>query len=331
MARAYASGRGSRPPVIAVIAVIAVALLAACGSAGPAATGPAGTTPSSAATGSPPAATPTSFQPSLTPVPAPTPSPPGVVALALEDWGDTGGLGRSVTVYEDGRVVQSVRQADQTAVLMERTLSPSGLASLREDLKASGLFDAGDRVVRPVPVGCCGGGEAIVLVDAGRRVRVSAYANRTTAPEAARFDELATLLRGLQRWDEAGAWADSAPYPYTAAAFRLRIWHTPMRMDAEARPPHDVADVAWPPQVPIETFGRPLADDPTSRCGVVPLATIRLLVMAIAGAGVNAPSERNATDASFTFDWAKGDGTVYVGFEPLLPDGVAPGNVDASC
>ena len=135
-------------------------------------------------------------------------------------------------------------------------------------------LDVGD------PPGTCGG-----EVDRGARAALA---------------EFQAMLGDLQSWLPAGAVGAGEPYEPT----EMRVYVLPYRGDAEL----PQGAIEWPLEVPLDTFGEPVANASTdTRCGVVTGSEFETLFTAVQEANQLTP-------------WTSGGTEHGLIFRPLLPD-----------
>jgi hypothetical protein len=337
-----AAGNGMRT-VLAGLAAAAVVLLAVLvGSrlpslmdrgvgVEPSSTLPAGPSPSASPSGSA----------SPSPSASARPSGPAVAVdeLALRVVTGCGGptypshLLPTATLMADGTMIwQPIPAPTETGSLVVRSLTPEGLADLRERIFGGGLLDSSAtheperRPGTPEPPGrgACvhtftsGLGDDEVVVRAVEWLgddEESAYYQ--PAPERQQLDELAQALRDPESLVAQDAWTDEA-VPYVGPDYQLVL--TPYR-DV---PPYDTTDVSaipLPVDGALDEFGTESGDPrpPTMRCGIVTRDQAAAIVDALTASGFGEVGLDRATVGSL--DWAEGNGTVDLFLLPRMPDG----------
>lgn len=320
-------GSGLRRTLLWFISLIAIVLsacvLAPSSEATPEATS-AATTPSvSAATSRP------STSPQLrTPRPLPAPTPPELV-LSYERFSDIPTLrGPELLLTSDAQLLTPNGGNELDA----RRLSPQGIDRVRRAVLDTGLFTATRSVERRLRPGASPnvnrGFEWLritVRVD-GQDVAVSTFArdheDALYVWDAGR-EELLVLAARLSdlSWLPTSAWADSTPRPYDAVFHRLYI--ETLRSAAQPALPATVESF-WPFATPTEGFGVTVPPDSawpstlTARCTILAADDARALGEPIARwAGTS--YSRNMRVTSGSFQWAAGNGEIYLQLEPLLP------------
>jgi hypothetical protein len=212
-----------------------------------------------------------------------------------------------------------------------RRLSPQGIDLVRRAVLDTGLFTATRSIGRRPRPGASPnlnrGFESLFItirVD-GQNVAVSTFAcdpeDALYVWEAGReeFLELAARLSDLS-WLPTSAWADSTPRPYDAVFHRLYI----ETLRSAAQPSLPAVESFWPFATPPEGFGANVPLDSawpstlTARCAILAADDARALGEPIARwAGMS--YSRSVRVTSGSFQWAAGNGAVYLQLEPLLP------------
>ncbi len=210
--------------------------------------------------------------------PAPVADQTSGLYLSYQTWGDIGGAYELVVIFDDGLVVLNTRETDWTyGKLSLRHLAPAGLALVRNQVAAVGLFGKSQtRKVVHSP-NCCGAGNQLSVVSGGQTISVG----EATLPAGSyaasaqwdRFEKLVANLARLSDWIPAAGWADADWRPYHAPSYCLVLTRS-------IRSPSDIvidgADVVWPAGVqPFDTYGESALPgaDPDRRLGRIPATT----------------------------------------------------------
>ncbi len=271
-------------PVLA-IALLLAAMAGCSRSAGSALPSPTLLEPSPSGSPSPaPSATPepTSSPDAPTPSPGPTwppvgPAPSaaqaGTMYLAHLRWSDTSGPVQMTTILEDGWMV-IVRWDEPGTRWLVRQLSPTGLAAVRAQVAAVGLFDKSQTRQIVKSPNCCGAGDEIDITTASGTVKVSRLLlpPASYAPSAAwdRFDRLVNGIAAPDAWVSKAGWATPTWVPYHAAAFCLTLNREPIYPTTPAAL-LTAANIDWPAGVqPFESFGQPASQETIENMGPIP-------------------------------------------------------------
>lgn len=225
-----------------------------------------------------------------------------------------------LAVLADGRVID-INTVTTDGILKRRRLSGAGVAWLEGKLQSSGLFTE-DRTLKPSPYPGPGAGDAIQLVTADQSVTVRRELGwiAESTPELDQFNALLGLLESLPQSVPAQLWAELAPVPYIAATDALCIALWGRAPDPADRPATDWVDVTWPVKLDPAVWGAPAPEPPGARCAAVDFETARQVE--VAGADAREPGpllESGAASVGFDFDWAAGDGTIYLTLTPIPP------------
>lgn len=322
---------------LAAAAVVLLAVLLGTGLPGLLDRGEVGTDPSpSPSRAASISASPTPDTPSPAPTATPSPSAtaeagPGEPLMSFTPACDVTPpvLVPATTVMEDGRVVW---QAEDRRHLVRR-LTSHGLAQLREEVRATGLFTASAtyelerRPGTPEPPGhgvCVwsfawsDGDAPTVEVRSvqwlGDEEEAAYY---EPSPERETLDALAERLREPERIDE-DAWAEPVAAPYEPHAYLVLAALSVPQLATEGAP--DLDEVAWPFESAPDAFGTPTGGQPAYRCGVADAGQVRELADQLAAAGLEqfsgAPS-----GATVLLPWVARDASVDVSIWPVMPDG----------
>ena len=245
----------------------------------------------------------------------------------------------NLTLMADGTLIwRPMSPPTETGGLVTRTLTPDGLAELRDRIFGGGLLERGAQhelerrpgTAEPPGHGVCvhtftaGSGEDQVVVSSvGWLGDEEESAYYEPAPERQQLDELATALRDPESLVGESAWAGAAS-PYVGADYQLVL--EPYR-DA---PPFDTTDISVIPlqhEGPLDEFGAESGDPrpPTTRCDVVTTDEATAIVEALTANGFGEVGLDRATVGSL--DWAAGNGIVDLYLIPRMPDGY-PGCAD---
>jgi hypothetical protein len=316
----------TRPSLIGPARVVlAVTLLAGCGAAEQ-------SSQPSLEVGTPTPSAQPNATPSPRPTAEPTPIPAGELVLRIT-YARFGSHWTAISLVADGRLTFPSESGWKVQVL-----SPSGVARMRAEVVATGLFEeSADYPLVPVPnqdIGCADGlgltfGAAIELAtDSGRAIVSWAQTNAPDGcyePSAAR-DALNTLLARLEsphEWLPADVWQDEALRPYEPHGFRLVTVTQPQLASVGDVP--DVSSVAWPLVNSLISFGEPVpptlfAPTWTVRCGGVSPDEAELVEEALADAGARMSDSMPSGFASIALlGGPANESTVAVVLEVLPP------------
>lgn len=275
----------------------------------------------------PPRATPT-FVPTPVPTPTATPAGPGQVTLVVRVTMCTEICEPSAgtTVLDDGRMIWNAPDGRT----VEARLTPAGLRRVvdeirgRGELATSGSYQAVLRPgAEPFPRGTTAytfevGGEPVIVVSGDPR-DYEVETELWLIP--AEMERLARLARRLL---EPLAWLGPASLATPASRFQPDRYVVLVELfpDIGQLPglSADVADVAWPFGVRLETVGRLLSppDDPFPvRCLVADADTARRLAAAETAAGVERSAD--AWSSTISYAWRETDGFALVTLGQVLP------------
>ncbi len=237
------------------------------------------------------------------------------------------------TLMDDGTMIwQPMPAPTETGSLVVRSLTPEGLADLRERIFGAGLLDRSAtheperRPGTPEPPGrgvcvhtfTSGSGEDEAVVRAVQWLgddEESAYYQ--PAPERQQLDELAQALREPESLVADDAWADEA-VPYVGPDYQLVL--TPTR-DVPPFDTTDISEIPLPLDGPLDEFAAESGDPrpPITRCGVITTDEATAIVDALTANGFGEVGLDRATVGSL--DWADGNGIVDLFLMPRMPDG----------
>ena len=274
----------------------------------------------------PPASSPQA-SPSPTPlIPTPVPSPvaldavtptSSVVVARVEVGSDIGAPELALALYADGSLVD-LRSRPPTVF----RLSPSGLDTIVQRLRGSGLFGESHAIPAPdVPMGF--GLFVVTFVDNGSPVRVNGT-NVGTDPESR---ALTTLVEGfldpLAWLPQAGfVDGDRLAHPYRAAATRVTSETVALGPADWTNAAQALDRVAWPLAVPASELGdpMPIAGHPERalRCGLISggdEAAIRAALAAFRAEDLD-PGARTTG----WYAWLSGPSLLRLTLHPFLPD-----------
>ena len=244
-------------------------------------------------------------------------------------------VGPTTTILGDGRVIwPRTTAADPAPVLSVRRLSDQGLATVRDEISGSGLFEA-DAVFRPEPLpgseppghGACQydfdwrGGEDPIHVSStmwfGDDEESTYY---EPAPEREALDALAQRLVDPEAWLDASDWADAEAVAFQPESYLVMavVYEGGTEGATEGAP--DVDAVAWPFPEPPDAFGDAVSD---GRCDVATADVIEGFAADLAAAGME-QFESPADGPTITLPWAAGDASVDIVIHPQRPDGEPP-------
>jgi hypothetical protein len=317
--------------------VAACLLLAACARTG--------ATPSAAPSGT---QTPTGQTPSQLPVgqlPTGEPPPtdlatpgadgPSALVIRVVSCNDVCGPNPGTTILSDGRVIW-VSEGPAGGILVERTLSSSGLQRVRDAMDATGLLEADGSygpTLRPgadppghgtishvfrVPRG-----DGFVRVYTDDPVTFDGdnelLGDLWNIPQETRvLSDLATKVGDIEAWLPADAWVD-AQRPHEAEAYLLIVT---AERSGDLPPYPDVDQVRWPFPGPIDAVGLAYMEQgaivANSRCLPISRAVAAALAAAERVVGHERPMTGPYSDVSYA--WARGPGSVNVALRQLLPD-----------
>jgi hypothetical protein len=311
-----------------ILVLVLAGAVAACAS-------PAGNPPAESptavveppATGDPATAPPT---PTRTPsVVAPSPTPAGLI-VRLDVCADVCIDPRRDEYLDDGRVVHLDLTAGR---LMERRLSPAGLARVEARVAADADLLGADLTVDPVPLpGKEPPGHGAISytfyapADAGGRATVRTVTPGsldagywTPDPRIDRLTALGDALLDPEALAGPDGWAEAAWAPYGAAKTAVFV-HAREGIAPFSSP--DLGANGWPgggdPRAFGEPFASPLDAWPLARCAVVDAAEAAGAVAALPGP--LDPSDPDAFWREGTFGWEAGGLEVLVVVRTLLPD-----------
>ena len=327
---------------LAPLLLVAVAgLVAACVS-------PAAGTPTSsptaatepAATASPPAESPSATAaatpsatsaPTSTPTPVPSSSPETALLIRLDVCADTCVDPRRVEYLADGRVV---RLDLETGRLVERTLSPAGLARVRARVAEDATLLGRDLDVFPEPVpGKTPPGHGVISyafiapTAAGGRATI----RTVTAPSLdagywvpdPRIDRLTALGDGLldpEKLAGSDGWAGAYWTAYEPARTAVFVH---VRDGAAPFSSPDLGATGWPFGADPRTFGEPFASTmdawPIARCALMDTADARAAAAALP-AGALGPEDPASLLRMGTMAWAAKGLELDVTLRVPLPD-----------
>jgi hypothetical protein len=274
--------------------------------------------------------------PDSTGEPSPRPSPAAVVTVEPSATADpspaadpaVGELVYRLTPYveffslvttslvADGRLVtmRAGQLEDGALWLEERRLTERGIALVRDEIQATGLFtESGAYVAIPLPghelPGRGGSGYTMEAGIPHGDVRVAWSSVDSDepdwaepSPERERLGVLAERLITLDDWLPREAWADPAPRPYLPTRYRLITIAQTWGGEMSDLPP-DVSGVIWPLGGSLLTYGEPLpgsVPEYLQRCAVITADEAQRVVdaLAVAGAPLVTPlGERFVTGA----------------------------------
>ncbi|MFN2417367.1 MAG: hypothetical protein ABR593_00350 [Candidatus Limnocylindria bacterium] len=237
------------------------------------------------------------------------------------------------TLMADGTLVwQPVPAEAEASSLVTRSLTPAGLADLREHIFGGGLLGgSANHELQPQPgaeppgrgvsaytfTAAGDGGDDVVVTSVqwlGDEEESTYY---QPSPERRQLDALAQQLRDPEALVDADAWT-GASHPYAGSDYQLVLTPSP------DRPPFDTADaseIPWPFDGALDQFGEATGDSrsPTYRCGVIGTDEAARMVEALTALGYADVGLDRATTGSL--DWADGNGTVDFFLMPRMPDG----------
>lgn len=294
-------------------AIAALALLVA--SCGP---GPS-TSPSPAHSPEP---SPSTSPATPTPVPSPiaidpvTPTSDTLVAR-LEVGSDIGAPALAMALYADGSLVD-LRSTPATVL----RLSPSGLATVIERFRASGLFGESHTIPSPdVPMGF--GLFVLTFVDGERTVRVNG-SNVGDDPETRALVTLTDGLADPVAWLPQTAFVDGdrLAHPYLARASRVTSEVVVLDESAWTNTAQTIDRVAWPLSTPPAELGDPvpLAGHPERalRCGVISGRDEGVIRAALAE--FRPESLDSAARTTGWYAWLPGPSLLRLTLHAFLPD-----------
>jgi hypothetical protein len=244
-------------------------------------------------------------------------------------------VGPTTTVLADGRIIwPRATSADPAPVLSVRRLSERGLATVRDEIVGSGLFEA-DAAYRPEPLpgaeppghGACQydyfwrGGEEPVHVSStmwfGDDEESTYY---EPAPEREALDALAQRLTDPEAWLDASDWAEAEAVAFQPESYLITaVVHEGGTEGATLGAP-DIDAVAWPFPEPPDTFGNAVSN---GRCDVASADAIDRFAGDLAAAGME-QFEQPVDGPTITLPWAEGDASVELVVYPQRPDGEPP-------
>ncbi len=235
-------------------------------------------------TPAPPVPSPTAASTTWPPI-GPVPEPDAIVSLLVAHvtWGDTGPTMQRLIILADGRVVMFRREFgdEGDTALLQRRLTTSGLAFVRDALVEVGLFDRDRTRELLEPLNCCGAGDQLRVRLGDTTVRVG----RLLAPADAyapsapwdRFDALVEALRDVDGWIPADHWAAETWTAYHAASYCVTLTH-----DTWGERILDAATLTWPPGIaPLDAFGEPAWEGASTRVGIIDSPTAYALAGSI--------------------------------------------------
>lgn len=196
------------------------------------------------------------------------------LVVRLQEFTETG-PGRVVSLHADGRLIASAVQNDFLVLRVQR-LTPDGVALVRDQIAATGLFGVEAPLsARYQPVllpgaqlGARGGyGERLTVGRGGSTVTVdfspifgTEAALFEPSPEIDRLQALADRLLAPGDWLPVTAWAAPEPRLYEAARFRVTAIEHGAGMP---RPSLTLRDLSWP--ISTSFADLPAARDPGGR------------------------------------------------------------------
>lgn len=317
--------------------IVACLLLAACAPTG--ATHSAEPTATSTSTGLAPSQLPAgqlpAGEPTATPLTAPGTNGASALVIRVVSCSDVCGPNPGTTILSDGRAIW-VSEGPAGGILVERTLSSSGLKRVRDAMDATGLLEADGSYGPTLKPGADPPGHGTIS-HVFRVPRGDGFL-RVFTDDPVTFDgdnellgdvwdipqetrllsDLASKVGDIGAWLPADSWVD-AQRPYEAEAYLLLV--TVER--SEDLPPYpDVDAVRWPYPGPIDAVGLPYAEQgaivANSRCLPISRAGAAALAAAERAVGHERPLTAPHSDISYT--WTRGPGSINVALRQLLPD-----------
>lgn len=218
-----------------------------------------------------------------------------------------------ISVFEDGHVLTPgltwgdyARDASDGAWMLARRLTPAGVAQLRDEVMATGLFGASGSYY-PVPLpnveppGRGASGYTITVGSGADAVEVgwtSMFPDDAVwyepSPERQALDLMGARMIAFDTWLPANTWADRNPCTVQAQRFRVYIDAAPYGGLPADLPP-DIADVPWPFGGEILSWGADVGVQPPNepyhmeRCGIAARADASPLVDTLRNAGAEDP------------------------------------------
>lgn len=230
-------------------------------------------------------------------------------------------------VLEDGRVIWETPFGDR-----ERTLTPAGLALVRDRLDATGLLSENSEhraTLLPGAVPEPRGATVVTfaLERDGRRIVVTSgdpsdYAREfdlwTIPPGMLALASLAAEMRDPVTWLGRDAWA-TPEEPFEPDRFLLSV--TAVEGTPRAELTIDIGDLEWPFSIPPESLGsrQPAGEaaDGTTRCIVLTAGEARAMATAEAAAGRGRALK--LYEVTLEYAWARGEGFIRMTTQGLLP------------
>jgi hypothetical protein len=312
-------------------------LLAACAGTG--------ATPSAAPTGTSTPTGPTSSQIPVGQLPTGEPPPtdramsetdgPSALVIRVVSCNDVCGPNPGTTILSDGRVIW-MSEGPAGGILVERTLSSSGLQRVRDAMDATGLLEVDGSygpTLRPGadPPGHGAISHVFKVPRGDGFVRVRADDPGTfdgdnellgavwNIPQEARvLSALATNVGDMEAWLPADAWADTRRV-HEASAYLLIVTS---ERPGDPPPFPDVDAVRWPFPGPIDAVGLPYTEQgvlvANSRC--LPIDRAGAVALAAAERAVGHERAVTAPYNDLSYAWERGPGSVNVALRQLLPD-----------
>lgn len=284
----------------------------------------AATSPSASGVAASPSPTPsgTPAKVALESVPTGTPA---TRLVSYERGGDIGQPSIRFLLTDDGRVITEASNGD----LVQRKLTPSGAATMVLQAIQTGLFERDadyGRTPKPGTTPTPRGATVLILVVANgtRVVRVSVVPTGQPDDElyetSVTREKLTALARGYEdlSWVPANSWAEAAPQPYQAGAYRLFVQPQPSVAPPGGSP--DV-DAIWPFLIPIDQVGAPVGGiaGASWRCAILGDVYARVLGQSLERAAVISRFGSSAHIAAAPLAWRAGGGSVRLELSPLLP------------
>jgi len=221
------------------------------------------------------------------------------LAIRLDSFSE---IGRhwDFSIYQDGTVLTpglTPFRPEPDYWIVGRRLMPDGVAQIRTEILATGLFEE-SRSLGPILLP---GKEHPGRGVAGYSITVGAGSEQVVvnwisvsgddelyyqpSPEREALDQLAPHVVAFEDWLPVEEWQEKAPCGYQAAQFRIFV-HAQAWGGSLSDLPADITDVAWPLGGPILDWGNDLelGADPF-RCGVVQRPQAADLVTRLLAAG----------------------------------------------
>ena len=237
------------------------------------------------------------------------------------------------TLMANGTVIwRPIPPPTETGSLVTRSLTPVGVAELRDRIFGSGLFEGSARhelerrpgTPEPPGHGVCvhtftaGSADNAVVVDSvgwlGEKEESAYY---QPAPQRQQLDELARALRDPESLVPEDAWVGPRS-SYVGADYQLVLEPT---RDAPSFNTTDISEIPLRHDGPLDEFGVEGGDSgpPITRCGVITREEATAIVEALTANGFGEVGLDRATVGSL--DWGDGNGIVDLFLMPRMPDG----------